>query len=189
MNRRWLLGSLLIAGGVGLVAAATRRPKIGPETRLWVFGDSLAVGLIPQLRALADEEGIADFGGRGIVGSRLSDWDHDAALPGEFAAFQPTLILVSLGTNDEALGPGAAERQAPHLERLLETLAGTGAEVVWVGPPELPFEREGVSDMIRAAVPYYYPSERLSIPRGPDDLHPNAAGYAGWAGALWQWLS
>jgi len=35
----------------------------------------------------------------------------------------------------------------------------------------------------------YFPSQRLTIPRGADQLHPTARGYAAWAGAIWQWLS
>ncbi len=36
---------------------------------------------------------------------------------------------------------------------------------------------------------FYFHSEKLEMPRGPDNLHPTARGYAGWAGAIWHWLS
>jgi lysophospholipase L1-like esterase len=183
------MGGLLIAGGVGLVAAASRRPKITDKTRLLLIGDSLAVGLDRQLDQLASEAGVEAYEGHGIVGSRLDQWAHSAWLDTELASFAPTLILVSLGTNDEAMGSGAADRQAPYFADLLSKLERSGAAIVWIGPPELPFPRQGVSDMIREHVPYYYPSEQLDIPRSPDNLHPNAAGYAGWAGAIWNWLS
>ena len=189
MDKRWLLGGLLIVGGVGLVAAATRRPKVGDKSRVLLFGDSMAVGLDPHMRSLATEAGVEDYAGHGIVGTRLDEWASSDWLTSELESFQPTLILVSLGTNDEKLGPGAADRQAPYFDALLEKLLATGADLVWIGPPELPFPRAGVSDMIRQKVPYYFASETLDIPRGPDSLHPNAAGYAGWAGAIWRWLS
>ncbi len=189
MDRRWLLGGLLIAGGIGLARAATRRPKIAPGTRLLVIGDSMAVGLDPHLRQLAEEAGIAGYASRGIVGTTIGGWADSAWLETTLPAFQPTLILISLGTNDEASAPGAADRERPALEQLVHRLESSGAALVWIGPPSLPLPRQGVSDMIRAALPYYYPSEQLDIPRGPDGLHPTAAGYAGWAGALWSWLS
>lgn len=193
MDKRWLLGGLLIAGGIGLAAAATRRPKVTDRSRVLVFGDSLAVGLNPQLKQLANETGVEAYAGKGVVGSRLDQWAKDNWLDGwldqQLADFHPTLILVSLGTNDEDLGAGAATRQAPYLEKLLDKLAASGADVVWIGPPTLPFPRQGVADMIRKDVPYYFESEWLDIPRGPDDLHPTAAGYAGWAGSIWQWLT
>lgn len=188
MDRRWILGTLLIAGGVGLAAAATRRPRVAPGDRVLVFGDSLAVGLIPHLDALAEESGVA-LTGRGEVGTRIDQWSSDSWLIAELESFQPTLVLVSLGTNDEAIGPGAVEREAPHLARLLALIEESGAELVWIGPPALPFPSAGIATMIEAAVPYYFDSERYDIPRAPDHLHPTAAGYAGWAGAIWRWLT
>jgi lysophospholipase L1-like esterase len=189
MDKRWLLGGLLIAGGIGLVASVKRRPKLSAESRVLLFGDSLAVGLHQHMRSLAEESGVAAYTGKGIVGSRIDQWDDDPWLDATLDEFQPTLILVSLGTNDEATSPGAVERQAPHLAVLLDKLRATGAEIVWIGPPDLPFPRQGVSDMVRENVPYYFESEAIDIPRAPDHLHPNAAGYAGWAGAIWQWLT
>ena len=193
MDKRWLLGGILIGAGIGMLAVATRRPKITEKSRVLAFGDSLLVGLNPQLKQLADAAGVEAYTGKGVVGSRLDQWAaadwQDGWLDQTLASFHPTLILVSLGTNDEHMAAGAAERQAPYLATLLDKLHATGAEIVWIGPPELPFPRQGVSDMIRASAPYYFESENLDIPRGPDDLHPNAAGYAGWAGAIWQWLT
>jgi lysophospholipase L1-like esterase len=45
--------------------------------------------------------------------------------------------------------------------------------------------------MLKAEIPSrdYFPSDQLAIPRGPDGIHPTARGYAGWAGAIWQWLA
>jgi len=189
VDRRWLLGGLLIAGGVGLVAAATRRPKVSEKSRVLLIGDSMAVGLNPHMRELAIEAGVDGYFGRGVSGSRIDQWAASAELDKDLEDFHPTLILVALGTNDEALGEGAADRQELYLEELLEKLYATGADVVWIGPPSLPFVRHGVSDLIRDKSPFYFESESLDIPRGPDRLHPSAAGYAGWSGAVWRWLS
>jgi len=189
MDRRWLLGGLLITAGVGLAALATRRPKLSASSRVLLFGDSLAVGLNPQFQQLATEAGVT-YEGFGVVGSRIQAWLDNPQLDDALAAFKPTLILVSLGTNNEAEpSAGAADRAAPALAALLDKLHATGAEIVWIGPPTLPFPRQGVSDLIRANVSYFFDSALLDIPRSPDGLHPNAAGYAGWAGAIWQWLT
>lgn len=149
----------------------------------------MAVGLDPHMRELAGETGVEAYEGHGIVGTRIDQWAASPWLDKELESFQPTLILVSLGTNDEALGDGAADRQELYLDELLEKLADSGAEVVWILPPELPFERHGVSELIAEKAPFYFASERLDIPRSPDHLHPTAAGYAGWGGAIWRWLS
>ena len=103
-------------------------------------------------------------------------------------------------------GPGIVEKQHAALEKLLALLTqwprkngfGLGSEhIAWIGPPTLNNPPSpGISKMIQdsagsALAPryYYFHSERLSLPRGPDGLHPTARGYAGWAGAVWHWLS
>jgi len=129
--------------------------------------------------------------GRGIVGTRIDQWDDSAWLDQALTDFQPTLILVSLGTNDEYMQGDAVTRQRPHLDALLSKLEATGADIIWIGVPTLPkAASNGITAMIQDAVKYYYPSESLTIPRGgADHLHPTVAGYAGWAGAIWTWLS
>jgi len=188
-QRRWILGGLLLASGVGLMAAASRKNLIRPDTRLLLVGDSLAVGLAPHLELLAEEEGIEDYRALAVSGSRIDQWADSAALEEVLETFHPTLVLVSLGTNDEALGPGAADRQAEALDELLALFEDTDAAIAWIGPPELPFEGGGVRELLMEAVPHYFDSEDYEIPRGPDDLHPTAAGYAGWAGVIWTWLT
>jgi lysophospholipase L1-like esterase len=209
VDRRWILGGLLLAGGVGLAVALKRRPKIGAHTRLLVIGDSLAMGLDPHFKQLAAEAGVA-YLGRGVSGSRIDQWAKSQWLDTYLEEFQPTLVLVSLGTNDAYLGGDVWDKQAPALEALLAKLKSfpnkyvndspgahysAGAEIVWIGPPALPQTYSGKQldesflDALADAPPYYFDSAELSIPRGPDGLHPTAAGYAGWAGAIWSWLT
>lgn len=153
-----------------------------------LFGDSHAQGLNTQMSRFAAEQGVP-YVGNGKVGSRMPEWSVDPWLDATIASFRPTLIMVSLGTNDAAIGPGAAARQHQGFEQLLTKLKASGADIVWIGPPTLPFPDQGVPDMIRAEVPYWFPSAEYEIPRGPDNLHATARGYAGWAAAIWNWLS
>lgn len=190
MSRLWLYAGLAAAGvGVARVLSTPKRLVPG-ETRLLLLGDSLAEGLAPPLRALAQDERIA-FEVRAVRGTRIDQWATSQKIPDVLARFRPTLILVSLGTNDEYLrGEDAAARQRPAAEALWRVLDAAGAHVVWVGPPMLPKPSNGVRAMLRGVVPSraYYPSDELAIPRGPDGIHPTPRGYAGWAGAVWRWL-
>jgi len=188
LEKRWVLGGLLAAAGVGVIAAVTARPKIREASRVLLIGDSLAKGLDVHMRSLAKEEGVA-YLGQGVSGSRLDQWAKNKWLDEALASFQPTLVLVSLGTNDEYLGPNAAATQAPYLRALLQKLEATGADVVWIGVPTLPVRGGGVADLVEHEAPHHFPSRDYRIPRGPDQLHPTAAGYAGWAGAIWRWLT
>lgn len=193
MNKAWIYAGLAVGAGtaaVGLVKLLSG-PRLHPgRSRLLLVGDSLAVGLAPHLKALSAEAGIA-FDSLAKEGTRIDQWANSQKLQEKLRSFQPTLVLVSLGTNDEYLSAGAPERQAPYLQALLRNIRALAPEVAWIGPPTLPKATNGVVEMIRSGVPdsHYYPSENLDIARGPDAIHPTARGYAAWAGSLWRWLS
>jgi lysophospholipase L1-like esterase len=124
-------------------------------------------------------------------GTRIDQWAKNEILFQKLAAFRPDLILVSLGTNDEYMNLDAGARQAESLKMLLMRLRKQ-APVVWIGPPKLPKTgTNGAIPLILRNVPssHYYPSQGLTIPRGPDKLHPTTVGYAGWAGAIWKWIT
>ena len=208
-----MLAGLVLAAGVGLVyslasggSGLVRPPRLQRGARLLLFGDSLAVGLGPQFKTLAEEEGV-EVRVLAKVSTRIDQWASSAALDAMLAEYEPDMVLVSLGTNDEYMTGDAPARQAPYLDTLLAKLHdccgrpgpyrgdyGLGAEVVWIMPPELPRETNGIRALIASRLAsseraWSFPSETLEIPRGPDHLHPTAAGYAGWAGAIWEWLS
>jgi lysophospholipase L1-like esterase len=196
VDRRWLLAGLLIGGAGGtyaVVRAVTRRPKIVETTRLMLVGDSLAVGMNPHFKELATAENIP-YVSLAKEGTRIDQWDQSAQLLLTLDQFQPTLVLVSLGTNDAftAIDP---DSQVEAMSDLIDKLESSGAEVVWIGAPALPdtyagrHPNEEMLDAIRGEAPYYFASHKLQIPRGPDQLHPTSGGYGGWAGAVWEWLT
>lgn len=195
MNKAVAIGAALL--GLGILGLASKASPLKgglmPTTparpaRLLLVGDSLAVGLRAPLAALAASAGVP-FEGHGVVSTRIDQWATDAKLDQYLATFKPTHVLVSLGTNDEKVGTGWAAKEAPKLHALLDKIAKSGAEVLWIGPPTLPFTRVGVSDMVRGLVPKYFPSELLQIERSPDQLHPTAAGYSSWAAQIWKWVT
>ncbi len=209
MNKRrrlWIYGGIVIAAGVGLVVVANASdvatpvtvpptPSVPPvqsknrivpgHSRVLLIGDSLAVGLTAPMKALASDDGVA-FSAHGIVGSRIADWSSLLVVGQKDLAVKPTIVLVSLGTNDEKMLVPTQEKSA--LAKLIATLRATGADIVWIAPPSMPFPDRGVPQMISATGVSVYPSATLSIPRGPDQIHPTAKGYAGWAGAIWKWI-
>lgn len=176
-----------MTAGVGLTRAVRRGPKIvsGGATRLLLVGGAFATGLAPPLRVLAKEQKVpflavlAPAAGKPL---RTDEWAARPELGAALAAFKPTLVAV-------ALDLPAAERvgqsvQATALKGLLTAIQAAGAAVLWVGPPVPP------QTPPRRAEPDYFPTgSALTLPRGPDGVQPTVAGYAGWAGALWQWLS
>jgi lysophospholipase L1-like esterase len=195
LDRTWLYTGLLFAGGVGLLKVMAKGPTIKRGERLLLVGDSLAVGLAPPLGQLAKENGVL-FDAVGQVGSTVKNWSTGALnvqLRQKLTA-RPKVVLVSLGTNDEALMMSQARLEIELLEPLMALIRASGAEIGWIGPPKfLPgqsFSPNGFTLAIQRRVPSadYFPSEQYDIPRGGDRLHPTVKGYAGWAGAIWQWL-
>jgi lysophospholipase L1-like esterase len=192
VNRSWILGGLLVAGGIGVARLVAARPKIREDTRLLLLGDSMAEGLGPHLKALATEQGIP-YVGAGVSGSTIPDWTTSHWLEGTLDTFAPTLVVIVLGTND-AFSNYTPEQSADHARMLLGKIP-LESEVVWIGPPLLPETYAGrhpnpaLVDSIEKQTPQWFDSSEWVIPRGPDDLHPTAHGYAGWAGAIWGYLT
>lgn len=204
-TKQWIYAGLLLVAGVG-VARLMSAPRIRKGMRVLLIGDSLAVGMSPHFAALAKEAG-ADFKALAKSGTTLNAWSSSAELGALLKSYQPDLVLVSLGTNDSAIpGADAPAKQRVQLDKLLDLLTtwprakdyGLGPEhVVWIGPPTLPLPgSKAMTQMIQDSAGsglsprfHYFHSERLQIPRGPDGIHPTARGYAGWAGAIWHWLS
>lgn len=191
-ERGWVyagLGVAAIGGAVGLVRLM-RAPRVRPgKSRVFLVGDSLAVGLAPHLKALFNDTGVP-FAQLSKSGTRIDQWANSEVLQAKLTEFQPTIILVSLGTNDEYLPGDAIAKQRPYLAALRENV-GVHGEVAWIGPPTLPKPSNGIVGLLKDEIPssHYFASDQLSIPRGPDKLHPTARGYAAWAGSIWRWLS
>lgn len=186
-DRTWIYASLLLAAGVGVVSLVRRGPKVTPgSSRVLLIGDSLAQGLSPPLTLLAKESrvGLTTIAQQG---STISAWSRGALLPGLKAklAEKPTLVLVSLGTNDEYLAPAQLSQVAADAKALLALLEPI--PVVWILPPTLP-KSIGVTAALRSLAPHTFDSYAYVIPRAADGIHPTPLGYSGWAGTIWKSL-
>ncbi len=198
-NRAWIyvgLGAAAVTA-VGLVELLSG-PTLRPGDRVLLLGDSLAVGLSVPFGSLCKDHGIA-FQSLAIVGTRIDQWASSADLARTLETFRPTVIVVSLGTNDAYMKgpPDPGQRQAPHLDKLLTLLeAAHPRAIVWLQPPSLPPAatalssiRQLIDTVRRRSHAFIFQSQKLALPRGPDGIHPVASGYAQWAGAIWQWLT
>jgi hypothetical protein len=189
MDRRWLYGGLAVVAGVGLARLVHRGAKIVPgETRLLLIGGAFAQGLAPPLGAMARDQKVAfdvvlppNANGQAL---RTEQWALRPELPAKVASFRPTLVAVAL---DVAASDAAGKaKQAAALKALLPVVTGPGVEVVWIGPPTATAGGNGRREPSQR---YFPTATAVTLPRGPDGVQPTVAGYAGWAGALWQWLS
>ena len=181
-----ILGGLLLIAGIGIAKSLTAKcvPNIQAGSRVFLVGDSLGVGIGPYLKKLCTGIG-ADFAATTQISTTTNFWVGNDDFKSQIASFQPTLTIVSLGTNDTA-GNTPAEQLSTNIANLLAIIQATGSAVYWVLPPSpLPFP-DRFSALVRAQGVPVFESGQLDIPRGPDNLHPTVAGYAGWAGVIWQ---
>lgn len=182
--------ALASVGALASAAWVAVRSKRGLPPALLV-GDSLAVGLAGPFKSLGlAHRSIA------VSGTTVDYWTKagKARLRARLAD-KPGLVFVSLGANDAYAGPSYASTAADATTRLLTMIASSGAQVIWIGPPALPATYSGkpmaqpVIDAIRAVVEstagaMWLDNSAFAIPRGPDQLHPTAAGYTSWANLL-----
>lgn len=188
-----MVGATVMVAGAGLVLAGLSSSKWAkPGGKILLIGDSMAEGLASPLKQLAAGDGVI-LHAVYHRGTRIDQWASDPLLPAILAEFQPDLVLVVLGTNDEYLPASAVPKQLQDAEALI---AKMGAPVAWVGVPTLPARgsipaggSNGITPGIEALDVPVFPSSALQIQRAADQLHPTAAGAVGWATTIWEWLS
>lgn len=204
-----LLGGAVL-GGLALLLrkGSSSKPLVGPGDRVVLIGDSLGVGLRKPLGALAEAAGIP-FAGQACGGTMIFQWvkeqtaypSHDTSVAKRCAfglayirEVKPTVVLISLGTNDAHASVDQIAKEQADVQTLIAAIQDMGARPVWIDPPRLvaaPHVPEMLQIIYSGAaenIPHFR-SDELVIPMGGDHIHPTGAGYAAWADALWQWLT
>lgn len=147
-------------------APADPGPSTAPISTVLLVGDSVAVGQSLPLAAAFVEtevafESIAAEGGGNVVGPFSEEqWE---TLPDQIDAASPDVVLYQITTYDW----GTREEQAQGYERLVETVAEAGAElVVLTAPPIRPddFYAPHMDDLERA------PHVARDVARGSEGL-------------------
>lgn len=187
--------------------------------RVLLMGDSLGVGVGPLLEKELRAQGIADFknisvGGKNI--DQFSDNRHPEgrSLEAALAEYKPTVVFISLGTNDESIrrikggdpryftpenyaknlvGPNfrVAKQRAKAIERLAGKLSGTKS--IWIGPPASdpslwPMDREFRDLLARTWGENYFNTEAVAPPKCGDKIHFSGTGYRLWASSIANWV-
>lgn len=161
-------------------AAAVRRGE-----RILLIGDSHAEGFGPLMQRTAERAGY-EWTTVAVRGSRVVHWP--AVLRNLLARTRPSLVIVSLGTNDAAVG------DASNIDRRIAEVQAAAnnadAVLVWVSPPTLPI-RYPVRHVVHAAVmasPLAFDSTKIVIARQNDGIHATPEGYAFWGASVWTWM-
>lgn len=214
--KRPVVIALAVAVGVLLLAKGSAqsglRPVVWPQERVLLIGDSLAVGLEDPMEKALRARNVGAFKSIAVGGTQINHWawsgshPHARSLDAALADFRPTLVLISLGTNDEAArgvvdhkgdpavppyGPGfsVAHQRKDSIPKLASKLAGVRS--VWIGPPVTGrWEPDrAFRNLIAATWPgRYFNTEQITLAKQPDDLHLSGSGYRLWTDAIVTWL-
>jgi len=173
----------LIVAGVGATATAIfYKPKIDiSKQRVYLIGDSLAVGLKTPLREIANSQNVP-FGVSSKGGTAMTHWIKESWWQG-VKEFKPTIILISLGTND-AYGFVDPNKVPEYVEQIRK-LAGN-ARIYWIMPPKVNMKNiDIVREKLLQTGIENFPSDQLDI-NLPDGVHPSGKGYQQWAKEIWK---
>jgi len=202
-------------------STARRTPLDYPNERVLLIGDSLATqpGIGSRLSSGLQSRGVGAFQNISVGGTNILQWSDNRYAEGQameraLADFRPTLVLISLGTNDEAsrgyknwrgrdwdaddlaanrVGPNAdiAAQRRSAIERLARKLSGVKS--VWLGPPASdpslwPMDRKFRSLLADTWGQRYFNTEAVAPAKGSDGIHLSGSGYQTWANAILAFL-
>lgn len=160
-------------------------PAINRGSTVMLIGDSLAVGMSYEFKRLAKKAGYRAVT-HAITGSTTLQWlsliKHDLKVN------KPSLVVVSLGTNDAA-APAILSNHPELFKEFVKIIDKTSAFLVWIGPPAISIHRvpklNVARKLIKQVAPIYFSSENLKI-HFTDGYHTDPAGYKKWIQEVWQ---
>lgn len=152
-----------------------------------LIGDSLAVGMSDEFKKLSTSAGYVPRT-HAVGGTNALQWKN--WIGKDLETHRPTLVLISLGTNDAA-GYDVVKKSGVFFE-LVKIIEKSGAYVAWIGPPAIKKQRipriEETRSIIKEAAPIYFASENVKLHLG-DGIHTDPSGYRTWIREVWQCLS
>lgn len=149
--------------------------------KVLVIGDSMGEGIAYGLGQLKKRYPIR-YKSFAKASTTTFYWNSELLKNKEIENFAPDIVLIALGTNEwNGVGSGTKLR----ILKIYNKLESMGLRSVWVTPPvcdatkfyEMVYEVYGQ---------HTYDSRMLTLPRGPDKIHPTMKGYITWADDILQ---
>lgn len=162
------------------IAESSSLGAISSTDRVALIGDSLAVGLAGPLKT----EIQVPFEGVAKGGTDIRAWlsGQMASALNNVLAAKPTIVLISLGTNDTApASQPNAETIKSRVAALVDKVRVAGSTPVWLLPGPLPWSTDALLSSIAATGVRTIAQPQVSK---PDKIHPSGEGYKTWAKAI-----
>lgn len=188
----------------GALPPASAPPsQAGPLTlqgaKVLLIGSSSAVGVGPRLEKMLKQHGIADFKNLGVVSTTIGGWsdnDHPEgkAFEAAMASYQPNVVFIILGTNEEAWRKNrptwdvTAQRKTA-VERMRRKLGSVRSIYLGMPPHHLwPMDRKYRDFLQTTWGEDFFRTEDVAPEKSGDGIHLSGKGYEQWVAAIDAWL-
>lgn len=163
--------------------------KVSPGSVVMLVGDSLAVGMNDEFKKLAKSAG---YVAKSHVQSGTNAMQWNSWIKKDIELYKPSLVLISLGTNDAAGYDVVIKQKQNVFANLAKQIEDNGGVVVWIGPPAIKKSRiskiEETKQFIKESVSNYFASEQVNLILS-DGIHASPTGYKNWIREVWKWMS
>lgn len=154
-----------------------------PQTFL-IFGDSMTPNLARRLADYAGANGHTAVHSVNWDSSTCITWAESDKIEHFIAEYQPTFIIVCLGSNESFLRNPSDRKEI--VARIISKF--NGLPFVWIGPPKFG-QQDAYNDMFQEMLPkHYFRSDHLELERGKDNIHPIQSGSNKWMDAVMAWI-
>ena len=166
-----------------------KQPILRSGDSIVLAGDSLAVGLTSPLGYLLREDGHS-FKSVAVGGTNITQWSRPKTTAFKKSVgtdiileSKPSLVLLSLGTNDGAMTTKMLEAEETALRDLIQVILNSGARLVWILPlksikvPNLDRARYMIVENMGGRENAFVCATSVDVPLSPDQIHPTGAGY------------
>jgi hypothetical protein len=154
--------------------------------RILLFGDSMLEGIGKRMERYAAENNHELLYVIWYASSTKIWAEHIDTLKHFMQKFQPTYIVISLGTNE--LLVKEPNKRNSYINTIIQVIGDI--PYVWIGPPNWKKDT-GINQVIEDNVGThrFFPSKKLTYKRGSDSIHPTLASAARWTDSIAYWMS
>lgn len=164
----------------GIKLAAIFSLALAADDKILLIGDSLAYMLAPYLKKEAAAEHIP-FVSMARGGSTLAQWQDQGWAAKAIERVHPTIMLVSVGTNDR-VQPDEFPTRAKSLSDFAEH---EGVRIIWLSPPPMPFSVKFVWN----ALEQYEHIDAGNLAKEKDKIHVTYWANKQWAHNIFSYLN
>jgi len=167
-------------------AAQKESTPIPKGKKILLIGDSLAQGMAASFYKLVRQKGYVPHVDC-KQGTRIDYWAKK--LDKTLNATRPSLLIVSLGTNDSGLRD--PEVQRTHVKNIKKIAARYNTDILWILPQTLPARfvgQDGIKKIIQEELGEKTFDTKIKLEKIKDQIHLTKRGYEAWITSTWDQL-